>query len=322
MDRGRRPAALAAVLALGLLAASDAPPLAELRWLAPGADPVAALGWQPSECLRGGRGGPGVWDEIASVEIGRAAFRSPLTLGGQAARAGISCESCHRNGRDNPHFRFPGVSGAPGTADVTSSLFSSRRGNGIDDPRPIPDLAGLRSPLKVSRDPAQQALETFIHGLVTEEFDGPEPTPAVLAGLAAYVRAVGPDACEPASRPLTAHDYFMDAYRAVVTAQVTLLKQDPATALVMLAAARTRLGRLDERYAGLRRSQDALRTASADLAAIETLVRDRDPAAAARLDAWFDDATPLLRTLRRDEPRSLFNPRRLAAAARLPRQGL
>ena len=214
MDRGRRTAALAFGLALGSLAASDAPPLAEMRWLAPGADAVAALGWQPSECLKT-QGSP---DDQWRVEVGRAAFRSPLTLGGQAARAGVSCETCHRNGRTNPAFLFPGVSGAPGTADVTSSLFSSHRGNGVDDPKPIPDLGGPRSALKISRDPASPTLETFLHGLVTQEFDGPEPTPAVLAGLAAYVRAIGPEACGPGPGRVTARDYVQDAFRAVAAA--------------------------------------------------------------------------------------------------------
>lgn len=318
MDRGRRTAALVIVLAVGALAASDAPPLAELRWLAPGADPVAAIGMQPAECLATASVAP---DEDLSIEIGRAAFRSPLVLGGQAARAGVSCETCHRNGRTNPAFHFPGVSGAPGTADVTSSLFSSHRGNGVDDPKPIPDLAGPRSGQKVSRDPASAALESFIHGLVTQEFDGPEPSPAVLAGLAAYVRRIDPEACEPGSRPLTAHDYFLDAVRAAVAARMTLAKQDTATSIILLEAVRARLGRLDERYAGLPRSQAPLHRASTELAQIEGLIRARDPAAAGRLDAWLAATTAVWRTLDRDEARSLFNPKRLAASARLPAGG-
>ncbi len=317
MDHGRRPAALAAVLALGLLAASDAPPLAEMRWLPDGADQVAALGWLPPECLSPGRDADAAW----SIEVGRAAFRSPLILGGQAARAGISCESCHRNGRDNPHFQFPGVSGAPGTADVTSSLFSSHRGNGVDDPQPIPDLAGPRLALKVSHDPASRDLETFIHGLVTEEFDGPEPTPAVLAGLAAYVRALDPRVCDPGPSRLRPPAWLSDALRAIMAAQEALARGDEATALTLIAAARTRLGRLDERFAGLPRSLTALRAANRDLVEAERLVRAGDPAAGARLAAWVTATPALSRLLNREEPRSLFDPRRLGAAARLPRQG-
>ena len=318
MDRRRRTAALALVLALGSLAASDAPPLAEMRWLAPGTDVVAALGWQPAECLFVESGAASGAD-VLSVEIGRAAFRSPLTLGGQAARAGLSCESCHRNGRTNPDFHFPGVSGAPGTADVTSSLLSSHRGNGVADPKPIPDLGAPREQLKVI--PYPDKLPAFIHGLVVEEFDGPEPTPGVLAGLAAYVRAIRPDVCDARPAPVTAPGYLLDAIRAVDAGAIILADGDRETALVMFAAARTRLGRIDERYAGLAKSQALLRKSSADLAEIEAMVRVGDPAAPGRIKAWRTGTGDLAQALRRDEPRSLFNPRRLAASARLPRGG-
>ena len=92
-------------------------------------------------------------------------------------------------------FHFPGISGAPGTADVTASLMSSHRGDGIFNPRPIPDLAGDPARLKVSRDPRREDLKRFIHGLVTQEFDGPEPSAAVLDGLTNYVRSLSARAC-------------------------------------------------------------------------------------------------------------------------------
>src|SRR5690606_35041701 len=91
-------AAASALLAVAAsLASEPGLPLRAARWLAPGADPVAALSLAPPECLPPGssRGGRRSLD----IEVGRAAFRSPLLLGGQAARAGISCESCHRSGR-------------------------------------------------------------------------------------------------------------------------------------------------------------------------------------------------------------------------------
>ena len=315
MDRGWRTAALAFVVALASLAASDAPPLAEMRWLAPGADPVAALGWQPSECLFGGPA-PVPRQQLVNIEIGRAAFRSPLALGGTAARAGISCESCHRNGRTNPSFHCPGVSGAPGTADVTSALFSSHRGNGVIDPMPIPDLGAPRDQLKVV--PYPEKLPAFIRGLIVEEFDGPQPTPAVLAGLVEYVRSIRLDICDARPAPVTAPGYLLDAVRAVEVGAIVLAGGDRETALVMFAAARARLGRIDERYAGLAKSQALLRKSSADLADIEAMVRARDPAAPGRLNAWRAGTSDLVGTLRREELRSLFNPQRLAAHAPLP----
>lgn len=305
MDRGRRTAALAlAAVSLGLAAAGDAPTLPELRWLAPGRAIVLAS--EPAECLT---------RTDDAIEIGRAAFRSPLLLGGQAARAGIACESCHRNGRGNPDFLFPGVSGAAGTADVTSSLFSSHRGNGAADPVPIPDLGGPASALKVSRAPGDPALETFIRGLVVEEFDGAPPPPAVLSGLAAYVRAV--EACPAPDIPVRAERFISDGERAVRAARRALEAGDAPTALVMISAARARLGRLADRYDDLPDSRAGLAKADRALHETAALVRAADPRAPGRLTAWLEAAPTLRATLAKDEPRSLFAPSRL----RLLRQG-
>jgi hypothetical protein len=181
--------ALGAAAAL-LLSGASTPvelPIRDARWLT-SPDLVADLTRQPVECRS-------ISHDAAlrrSEEIGRVAFRAPLLLGGQAARAGLSCATCHRNGRTNPHFDFPGLSGDAGTADVTASLMSSHRGDGIFNPKPIPDLAGDPAKLKVSRNPAKEDLKKFIHGLITQEFDGPEPPPAALNGLVAYVRSVSP----------------------------------------------------------------------------------------------------------------------------------
>jgi hypothetical protein len=314
--------ALAAMgLATAVLAATaTAPPLRAMLWVPRDADPARALGTAPAECLRP----PADPAQARSVEIGRAAFRTPVVLGGQAARAGISCESCHRQGRDNPDFQFPGVSGPPGTADVTNSLFSTHRGNGTDDPKPIPDLSGPRARLKVDQAPQSRKLEAFIHGLVTEEFDGPEPTPATLQGLAAYVRALHPAACPSTPRqPLTVALLMADARRALHTAQQTAADGDRPTAVVMVAAARARLGLIDERFSAdpaLGPDRAALRAADARLAAIQQTLRTPGADAAPALKTWLRQSQPLEAALARREPRSLFDPDHLAQAAkrRLP----
>jgi hypothetical protein len=307
MDRRRRPTLLAG--AAVLLLAAAAPPLAEMRWLAaePGRD--RALAERPGECLVP----PADPAARQSIEVGRAAFRSPLLLGGAAARAGLSCDSCHRDGRSNPLFRFPGVSGAPGTADVTTSRFSSHRGNGVDDPVAIPDLSGPKAALKVSQDPGRPDLSRFIEGLVAEEFDGPRPSPAVLAGLAAYVRALDPAACPAKGQPRSARALLDDADRALAAGRAALAAGDAATTLTMIAAARAALGRIDERYAGLEASRAALRRADAALASGAQAVREGRPDAAARLTAWRPEG--LAGTLDREAGASLFNPARLAERA-------
>jgi hypothetical protein len=318
LDRRRRRAralALAATLATGsaALAADAGPPLRAMRWVPATADPVRAFATAPAECLRL----PRDRDAALSVEVGRAAFRTPVLLGGQAARAGLSCETCHRAGRDNPDFQFPGASGDPGTADVTLSLFSSHRGNGVHDPKPIPDLAGPREKLKVV--PAD--LPKFIHGLIVEEFDGPEPSPAVLGGLADYVRALEPAACpRPARVAVTASTLMSDARRALVAARAELARGDRPTAVLMIAAARARLGLIDERYGGQPAPRDRLRAADAALADLQAAAREARPDAPAAVDRWLAASRPLEAVLRAQEPRSLFNPARLSQAAnrRLP----
>lgn len=323
MDRRwPRAAVLGFVLVVGGVAGAQAPeaPLRAARWVsAPPDDAAAVLSRTPTECLAPPRDP----DAALSVEVGRAAFRDPLLLGGQAGRAGLSCESCHREGRGNPHFHFPGISGAPGTADVTASLFSTHRGNGLDDPKPIPDLSGPKAALKVSQAPGDPALETFIHGLITEEFDGRAPPPSVLSGLAAYVRALDPAACPARADQPAALDHALDdVRRAGLAADGLLARGDRPAAAVMVGAARSRLRLIDERYAGpaLAPQRQRLRDADRDLAAIAETIRAGRPDASRRLARWLRRLPALKAALAPAEPRSLFNPKRLeeALTRRLP----
>lgn len=308
MDRRGRRTALILGVGAALAIPAAAAPLTAQRWLAPGADP-RVLARQPAECLakpandRAGR----------SIAVGRAAFRSPTLLGGQAARAGLSCESCHRNGRSNPDFHFPGISGEPGTADVTASLFSTRRGDGTFNPRPIPDLGGAKTSLKVAQD--GPALRAFIRGLIVEEFDGAEPPPRVLDGLVAYVSALQP--CERPASPLRPSDYAVDAIRAAWAADGMLAEGDRAAALVLVAAARSRLGLIAERYPGeaLAHVRARLTAADGELVSIRGAIDAGDNAGASRrLRRWIAGSKAWRGPAEAMERRSLFNGDRLAAA--------
>jgi hypothetical protein len=306
--RGRKALLVSLALACASLAAAQAQapafPLRAAKWLA-AKDPVAALTTQPSECLAKAADPQTAW----SVEVGRAVFRSPVLLGGQAAKAGVSCETCHRGGRGNAEFLFPGVSGDPGTADVTSSLFSSHRGDGTDNPKPIPDLGGPPDRLKVSRSADTAELVTFLRGLVVEEFDGPEPTSAVLGGLAAYVRQLRADACPAkAIEPLIAASAADDVARAVRAAQGALARKDEPTAVTLLESARAMLFLIDERYAlpGLTAERDLIRTASLDLGSAQGAIR-RGAAASPILDLWLSRFPAWRTSLIRAQPRSLYD---------------
>ena len=288
------------------------------RWLAPGADPVRALAYAPAECLAR----PAEPDAALAVEVGRAAFRTPLLLGGQAARVGLSCEACHRAGRGNPDFAFPGLSGPPGTADVTSSLFSTRRGDGRFNPVPIPDLSGLRSALKVARTPGDPALAAFTHGLVVEEFDGRPPPQPVMDGLTAYVRALDPAACPAqAQAPVRLAGLMDEARRALAAAEAMAARGEPASAAFLARAARSRLGLVDERYAGFPDERRRLAEAGRRLGLIADSLAAGRPEAAAELRRWRAESHALERRLARLEAKSLFDPKQIAAAyaRRLPR---
>jgi hypothetical protein len=300
MDRGRALARFLNALPLALLlgAAGDGAtlPVREARWLAPGAV-LAGLSREPSECFAR----PADPAERRRAQIGRVAFRTPLLLGGQAARAGLSCASCHRNGRGNPDFLFPGLSGPAGTADVTASLMSSHRGDGRFNPMPIPDLGGPRDALKVSQDRRDRALEAFIRGLVVEEFDGPEPSAKVLDGLAAYVRALRPAACGRGEHRVTLHSRLTLVEDAVDLAAT----ETGDTRRLLLAAARSQLGAIDERFtiAGGEPARTVLREADGELRRLRSGQGD--------MGRWRRQWPGWKRRLLRLESRSLFGAKRL-----------
>jgi len=300
----------AAIACAPAIAAGD-PPLHAARWL-PAERQAHALSHRPRECLQPVRDA----QRARRIAIGRAAFRTPLLLGGQAARAGLSCDSCHRNGRGNADFAFPGLSGAPGTADVTSSLMSSHRGDRIANPVAIPDLAAPPTRLKISRKHDDPALAAFVRGLIVEEFDGPEPSALTLEAIAEYVRALTPLACSGGEERIALSGYLDDARAAVLAARYAFDARDPAAARLMLGSARTALGFIDERYAApdLARDRQSVRESDLELAAIQQAIdagRDDVPV---RIAAWLARLPRWSETLRRDEAQSLFDAERLRAA--------
>ena len=314
MYRTIRIAAAVGVCIAAVALAAGAPPLDltvihAARWLSPNADRASALGSTPTECLRAAT----EVEQAYAIEVGRAAFRTPLTPGGQAARVGLSCDSCHENGRTNPDFFFPYVSGAPGTA-ARAALLSSHPAEGMDHPKPIPDLSSDKSRLKVDQDPKSAALEPFVHGLVTEEFDGAEQPTMVIRGLTAYLRALSPDACPAASRqPLRAAYYLDDARRSVKVAIAALDHQDAPAAAFLTESARSQLGLIYERYDQPQSdaARAALHAADLQLVAAAQAVRAHDPRARERLTTWLATMPAWSAVVLAEEPQSLFNVQRL-----------
>jgi cytochrome c peroxidase len=121
------------------------------------------------------------------VNLGDLAFNSPSTLGGLARRAGMSCATCHVNGAGNPKLFIPGMSARPGTFDTTGLLFNPKAFNSLLDPVRIPSLRGARFLAPYGHDGRFTSLRDFVHNVIVNEFAGPEPSPAILDGIVAYI---------------------------------------------------------------------------------------------------------------------------------------
>jgi hypothetical protein len=216
------------------------------RWLAPGADVEARLTRSPGECLA-----PGDDDQARYlIAIGRAAFRTPFLLGGQAARGGLSCNACHIDGGDNPDFFLRGLSGAPGTADVTSSVFSAVRDDGVFNPLPIPSLVGAGEKKAFGSHAPASSIRAFVASAVAEEFQGAPPSDAILDGVAAYVAALSPDDCPRAAVIAGPQSAAAEAAARLDLAAEALAAGDSDTADFLLLSAQAALGEIHVRFSG------------------------------------------------------------------------
>lgn len=301
MDRRLRPLRLVFAAAALVFLAGAAPSqiiLREQAWTAPG-NQARAMIVTPGECTVA---------RTADTEIGRALFRSPNLLGGAAARAGLSCNACHSNGRVNAHFLLPELTNRAGAADVTSEWSSHVRGDGVMNPVDIPDLVdvGSREGLGHARDPS---LEHFVRGVIVEEFQGEALTDQALAGVVAYLRASVMGACA-AESAVTLAGAAEDVRRALTAAE----SADAPTARLLLLAAQDGVGRIVERLPANRFSRDRARfeRLSRDLGALRR--EDVHARLAEAAPAWRARFNAAVARVARKENRTYFNEATLRAA--------
>ena len=214
-----------------------------MQWLPETSNRTQALTSRPVACLK-----PAPSPRIAEdIRLGELAFNSPALLGGQAEKKGLSCGSCHQNGRGNESFHFEAVSGLPGTADVTSGLFSKVRADNTFNPLPIPDLAAADGSDQVDRTD-RTALAIFVRGQIEEEFSGDPPPQPVFAALLTYLAYIDGQAsgCDLTARePRTWQQDWADAHLAAEQAG----KSDNAAGKAFYTrTARIALRRIYERY--------------------------------------------------------------------------
>src|SRR5258708_1764286 len=124
------------------------------------------------------------------VSLGAVAFNSPSILGGAARQAGMSCGTCHVNGASNPRLFIPGMSTRPGNFDPTSLSFNPKAFNSLLDPVRIPSLRGARYLAPYGHDGRFASLGDFVRNVIVNEFAGPEPAPAILDALVAYIQDI------------------------------------------------------------------------------------------------------------------------------------
>jgi len=308
MDRRRPTIGFILSLTIASLATSCAPSSAPLqgspspdilKWIKPGTDVVQVLSENPAECLP---------DEVKTnpdIQLGRAAFRSPFLLGGQAARQGLTCQACHTQGQTNSHFFVVGLSEDPGTADVTNFHFSDDLGDEVFNPSLIPSLSdGAQG---VDYNPQSAELEALVTRLITKEFNGATPDPQLFAGLVSYLRALDVKAC-PSSQgdiPKLQGEALM-AYNidGVSVMFETLKTADYSSApkQFMIASLRHEIGNIYKHYPSKTSLQDDLKNLGQLLNA-----RDGDVEQDRLIEAskvWSDLAPQLKAQYRA----SLFNP--------------
>ena len=124
------------------------------------------------------------------VNLGDVAFHSPGILGGAAKQAAISCGTCHVNGAGNNKLFVPGLSTRPGNFDTTSLLFNPKTYDAQLNPVRIPSLRGARDLAPYGNDGRIASLREFVRNVIVNEFAGPEPSPAILDAIVAYLNDI------------------------------------------------------------------------------------------------------------------------------------
>lgn len=303
-------AAIAA--ALSASAAAQTAPTSEAAWLSPESDIVSFLTTAPAECLAAPK------DDEARyrVAIGRVAFRSPFLLGGQAARVRLSCSACHVNGRSNADFYIEGLSSAPGTADVTSSIFSKVRDDRALNARPIPDLVD-----RAASAESAHSIGDFIESAITDEFQGAAPPREVIDGLVAYVSALRSSACDDAIVQQTPRRDMRHVARALEVAAEAMTRGDRGVADFMLVSAQGELGRIAERYPNSPQSRDALAGLARHIAGARAITELAPKGARVRISEAKLEMLRLSFRLDRARASSLYDPVAATAFFAVPLDG-
>jgi len=188
--RGIVPAACAAACCVAMLGAGPSPasPIVGKPSLLPaGTDLNEQALDQPNELFASELAG-GARSYL--LNLGDLLFSSPEILGGLARQAGISCNTCHQQGHNNPKLYVPGLSTRPGTFDTTNGLFNPKADNRVLDAVTPPSLRGAKYLAPYGHDGRFASLRDFVRNVIVNEFAGPEPSGEVLDALVTYIQEI------------------------------------------------------------------------------------------------------------------------------------
>ena len=282
-------------------AANELLQLKEQIWLSPDISPknrLDALSKKPVACINP--------DAPKVSTIGRLAFESPALLGGQAARIGLSCASCHPSGRTSRHFFLENISSSPGTADVTHSFFSSTGGNDKLTAVAIPDLAKLEK-IKI-KDRTSNEFIKKLRELIEIEFDGQRAPKLIIDALQTYLSNVDTQYCQITGEQLKPHKLNHDWERLLES--VNALTEYPGQEVnqLLIRIARKRLETIYLRYANIKDPtiNSDLISLSRQLAEL-SLSKIKHTKQIKSLKHWHSNASKLFVRLERYENNSMYD---------------
>jgi|GEM_PF-874584 len=281
-----------------------------LEWLPPGSLNVQELTTRPTEAMAGGTA------QSFYVEYGRLAFRSPDVLGGNARKAGLSCQGCHPNGHANQHFFIPRLSDRPGRIDVSNALWSARAEDNRDNPLTIPTLRGVRDKPRLGHDHRSGSLREFTRNVIVLEFDGAEPEPLLLDALVAYQQALQPSQAPDVA--VTFQGELADFMRALRVLRLPLAEENMLLSGRVATMLRGQIGFMHERFETPPPRQ-VLEGWSQQLKAIAELAEAGQwPQARERLDGLQKVVAAPPQALTAAAPVSLYDPGRLRSWLSMP----
>ncbi|MEQ8177093.1 MAG: hypothetical protein RIA10_02055 [Amphiplicatus sp.] len=199
------------------------------------------------------------------------------------------------------------MSETPGTADVTSSLFSKTRDDGVFNPLPIPSLVDTGGKAMFGERAQAASLHAFISGAVVEEFQGAAPHGTIVAGLAAYISHLGSDACPDGPTSASVLRDMQAAARALAAAETALGRGDAATADFLLLAAQRELRSVHERFEASSKARSKLESLARDIGAIRPLAGERVGEAEALVAEKRAQTQELARFLHKRRAKSLYD---------------